>query len=109
MLLPSSIKTDISLATELSQNNIDETTSLPLNRLILKKAFFAREKTIDALEMSLGYVSHLDLTYNSDEVREEHNKMLPRVAELSANILLNQAFWLSIQMFAETEEAQKGQ
>jgi hypothetical protein len=23
--------------------------------------------------------------------------------------LLNQAFWLSIQMFAETEEAQKGQ
>jgi oligopeptidase A len=32
--------------------------------------------------------------------------MLPRVAEFSANILLNDALWLRIKTFAETEEAQ---
>jgi oligopeptidase A len=47
----------------------------------------------------------LDATCNSDELRAEHNKMLPRVVEFGANVLLNDDLWLRIKSFAETEEA----
>ncbi|MDR2777046.1 MAG: M3 family metallopeptidase [Puniceicoccales bacterium] len=105
-LLPKYIESDISLAIELSQKNIDEISSLPLNKLTFKNTIIALEKATDPLDVAWGYVSHLDSTCNSDELREEHNKMLPRVAEFSANILLNDALWLRIKTFAETEEAQ---
>lgn len=105
-LLPKYIESDISLAIELSQKNIDEIASLPLNKLTFKNTIIALEKAADPLDVAWSYVSHLDSTCNSDELREEHNKMLPRVAEFSANILLNDALWLRIKTFAETEEAQ---
>jgi oligopeptidase A len=105
-LLPKYIESDISLAIELAQKNIDEIASLPLNKLTFKNTIVALEKATDPLDVAWGYVSHLDSTCNSDELRAEHNKMLPRVAEFSANILLNDALWLRIKTFAETEEAQ---
>ncbi|MDR0693285.1 MAG: M3 family metallopeptidase [Puniceicoccales bacterium] len=105
-LLPEYIESDISLAIELSQKNIDEIASLPLNKLTFKNTIIALEKATDPLDVAWGYVSHLDATCNSNELREEHNKMLPRVAKFSANILLNDALWLRIKTFAEMEEAQ---
>ncbi|MDR2779228.1 MAG: M3 family metallopeptidase [Puniceicoccales bacterium] len=104
-LLPKYIESDISLAIDLSQKNIDEIASLPLNKLTFKNTILAFEKATDPLDMAWSYVSHLDSTCNSDELRVEHNKMLPRVAEFGANILLNDSLWLRIKAFAKTEEA----
>jgi oligopeptidase A len=77
-----------------------------LNKLTLKNIILALEKAIGPLDILSGYVSHLDSTCNSDKFLKEHNKTLPRVAEISANILLNDVLWLRIKTFAEAEEAQ---
>jgi oligopeptidase A len=106
-LLPKYIETDTKLAIEEAQKNIDEIASLPLGELTFKNTILALEKAGKRLHMAWGYVEHLDSTCNSDELRAEHNKMLPLIAEFGANILLNDDLWLRIKTFAETEEAKK--
>ncbi|MDR1595964.1 MAG: M3 family metallopeptidase [Puniceicoccales bacterium] len=104
-LLPKYIESDVKLAIEMSQRNIDTIASLPLDELTFQNTILALEKVSDPLDTAWSYVGHLDATCNSDELRAEHNKMLPLVAEFSANILLNDDLWLRIRTFAETDEA----
>ncbi|MDR3144242.1 MAG: M3 family metallopeptidase [Puniceicoccales bacterium] len=104
-LLPKYIEGDIGLAIGLAQKNIDAIASLPLDGLTFANAIVALEKASDPLDFAWEYVGHLDATCNSDELRAEQNEMLPKVVEFGANVLLNDALWLRIKSFAETEEA----
>jgi oligopeptidase A len=104
-LLPKYVEPDIELAIELAQRNIDAIASLPLDGLTFKNTIVALENASNQLDMAWGYVGHLDSTCNSEELRTEFNKMLPRVAEFGANILLNDDLWVRIKTFADSEEA----
>ncbi|MDR1401515.1 MAG: M3 family metallopeptidase [Puniceicoccales bacterium] len=106
-LLPKHIESDIRLAIDEAQMNIDGITSVPINELTFKNTILALERAGRKLHMAWSYVGHLDATCNSDELRAEYNKMLPLVAEFGANILLNDDLWLRIKTFAKTEEAEK--
>ncbi|MDR1433398.1 MAG: M3 family metallopeptidase [Puniceicoccales bacterium] len=104
-LLPKYIEGDIKYAIALAQKNIDAIAALPLDKLTFENTILALERAGAPLDRGWKCVNHLDATCNCEELRAEHNKMLPLVAEFGANILLNDDLWLRIKTFAETAEA----
>ncbi len=72
------------------------------------------ENTIEALDAGLetlnrawGLVGHLDSVCNSPELREAHNKMLPKVSEFFSSIPLNEPLWKTLKTFGESPAVHK--
>lgn len=106
-LLPEYVENDVNMAIEIAQANIDNISSLPVDSVTFENTIVALEHADKILDRAWSYVEHLDATCNSQEIRDVINKMLPKVAEFSANILLNDDLWLRIKSFAESEEAKR--
>lgn len=106
-LLPKYIERDVNIAIDVAQANIDAIASLPIEDVTFENTIVALEHADKVLDRAWSYVGHLDATCNSQEIRDVINKMLPKVAEFSANILLNDDLWLRIKTFAESERAKK--
>ena len=103
-LLPEYIERDVNIAIDMAQANIDAIASLPIEDVTFENTILALERADKTLDRAWSYVGHLDSTCNSQEIRDVINKMLPKVAEFSANILLNDDLWLRIKTLSKSEE-----
>lgn len=105
-LTPDHIENDIGYALSDAQNNIDRIASQDLDKLTFENTILALEYASNLLDRGWERVSHLDAVCNSDELRAEYNKMLPRVVEFGSNIILNDALWARIKKFSESKDAE---
>jgi oligopeptidase A len=67
-----------------------------------ENTFLALDDATDALNGAWGRVSHLQAVADTPELREAHNKALPRVAAFAAGIPLRPALWGRLRAFAES-------
>jgi oligopeptidase A len=67
-----------------------------------ENTFLALDEATDALNRAWTRVTHLQSVADSPELREAHNKALPRVSAFSARIPLRSALWERLKAFAET-------
>ncbi len=104
-LTPEHIENDISFAIKEAQKNIDAIASQDINDVSFESTVLALSYATELLDRGWGRVSHLDGVCNSDELRNEYNKMLPAVVEFSSNIILNDALWARIKAFSESDES----
>jgi oligopeptidase A len=68
-------------------------------------SFLALDEATDALNRAWGRVSHLQAVADTPELREAHNRALPRVAAFGAAIPLRQALWRRLCAFAQSNAA----
>ena len=101
------VVSDIKFAIEIAQKNIDQIASLPLNEVTFDNTIKALHDADNDLSTAHSLMSHLVSTCDSDELREEYNKVLPLLSEFSSNILLNDDLWARIKAFSETEAAKE--
>ncbi len=106
LLEPKAIESDITLAVEEAQKNIDSLAAWDgESELTFENTLHALETASEALDRGWGALSHLDSVRNNDEQREAYNAMLPKVTEFSSRIVLNDGLWTRIKAYSETDEA----
>jgi oligopeptidase A len=67
--------------------------------------FLALDDATDALNRAWTRVTHLQSVADSPELREAHNKVLPKVSAFTAGIPLRPALWARLKAFADLPEA----
>jgi oligopeptidase A len=70
-----------------------------------ENTFLALDSTNDGLNRAWGRVTHLQSVADSPELREAHNRVLPRVSAFLARIPLRDALWRRLNAFARLAEA----
>jgi len=70
-----------------------------------ENTFLALDEATDALNRAWGRVSHLQAVADTPELREAHNRALPRVAAFAAGIPLRQSLWRRLRAFADSPAA----
>jgi len=70
-----------------------------------ENTFIALDEATDALNRAWTRVTHLQSVADSKELREAHNKALPKVSAFSARIALRPALWARLKAFAGTPAA----
>jgi oligopeptidase A len=70
-----------------------------------ENTFVALDEATDALNRAWSRVTHLQSVADSPQLREAHNKVLPRVSAFSASIPLRPALWARLKAFAALPEA----
>jgi len=99
------IQSEITLALEHSEKNLQAIRSLHLDKLTFHNTIQALEKATTDLDYAWGLVSHLDSVCNTEDLRKAHNEMLPKVSAFGAKILLDSQLWKVILAYSGTEEA----
>jgi oligopeptidase A len=72
-----------------------------------ENTFLALDETTDALNRAWTRVTHLQSVADSPELRDAHNKALPKVSAFTARIPLRPALWARLKAFAETPAASR--
>jgi oligopeptidase A len=67
--------------------------------------FLALDEATDALSRAWGRVAHLQSVADTPELREAHNKVLPRVSAFTAGVPLRAALWARLRAYTELPEA----
>jgi oligopeptidase A len=67
--------------------------------------FLALDEATDALNRAWSRVTHLQSVADSKELREAHNRALPRVSAFLASIPLRPALWATLRAYSETAAA----
>lgn len=104
-LTPDCIEDDINKALKDAQAIIDTISaqsSDTVNELSYESTVLALEEATEPLDHAWGLVEHLDSVCNSQELREMHNKMLPKVTEFFSSIPLNEDLWEVLRAFGES-------
>ena len=96
---------DITLALERAQANIDAVADQDRGRMTFESVLIGLEEATRELNEAWALVEHLDSVYNSQELREAHNEMLPKVSAFRAKIPLNDHLWDLIETYSKTDEA----
>lgn len=107
-LTPNHLETDISRALEDAQSAIDMVSALADSDTALsyESTIKALDEGLEPLNRAWGLVSHLDSVNNSPELREAHNKMLPKVTDFFSSIPLNEPLWKTLKAFGESDAVQ---
>jgi oligopeptidase A len=74
-------------------------------RLTFENTFLALDEATDGLNRAWGRVSHLQSVADTPELREAHNRVLPKVTAFGARIPLRPALWEKLKAFADSPEA----
>lgn len=105
-LVPGAIEEDIQMALDEAQKRLDDLCGeFDSAALTFENTLLALESATENLSKAWGLVGHLDSVRNSDELREAHNAMLPKVTQFYSRIPLNDALWKRIKAYSETDEA----
>jgi oligopeptidase A len=67
-----------------------------------ENTFLALDNATDELNRAWSRVSHLQSVADSPELREAHNRALPRVSAFGARIPLRPALWAKLRAFADS-------
>lgn len=102
---PEYIESDIRLAIENSQKQIDSIADQDLATVSYESTLIALEEATKTLEEGWGYVSHLDSVSNSEDLRKAKNAVLSEVTTFFSGIALNEKLWKVIKAFSQSEEA----
>jgi len=70
-----------------------------------ENTFLALDLATDELNCAWNRVSHLEAVMDTPELREAHNRVLPRVSAFFARIPLRPALWGRLREFAQTPAA----
>jgi oligopeptidase A len=104
-LTPAHVEADIEEALATAEKNLDILAGVDRGCLTCENTLLAFDDVTKILDDAWGKVGHLDSVCNSPELREVHNKMLPKVTEFSAKIHMNEGLWDLIKTYAETPAA----
>ena len=106
-LTPEHIETDITKALNDAKSSVDAVAALAQSNeaLSYQNTIVALDDGLEALNRAWGLISHLDSVCNSSELRDAHNKMLPKVSEFYSSIPLNQNLWNTLKAFGESDAA----
>lgn len=97
-LTPDHIEADITKALEEAKTAV-EAVAAQQTPLTYTNTISALDDGLDTLNRAWGLVSHLDSVCNSPQLREAHNKMLPKVSEFFAGIPLNESLWKTLKAY----------
>jgi oligopeptidase A len=106
-LTPDQIEVAIDEALALAKANVDAIASQDISSVTYESTFLALEDASETLDHAWGKVAHLQSVADSPELRDAHNKMLPKVTAFSSGIHLNLELWKRLKVFAETAAANK--
>jgi oligopeptidase A len=104
-LTPDHIEADITKALTDAQAAVDTVAARSADTpdsLTYENTLAALDTGLETLNRAWGLVSHLDSVCNSPELRDAHNKMLPKVSEFFSGIPLNEALWNTLKTFGES-------
>lgn len=104
-LTPDLIESAIDEALAQAKANVDAIAMQDVSALSYESTFLALEDAAETLNSAWGKVSHLQSVNDSPELREAHNKMLPKVTAFSSGLLLNLELWKRLKAFAESDAA----
>jgi oligopeptidase A len=104
-LRPEFIVPAIEEALSEAQKRIDAIASQDFDKLSYENTFLALDQSTESLALAWAKVSHLQSVADSPDIREAHNKLLPKVSSFYARIPLNAGLWRRLKAFAETPEA----
>lgn len=99
------VEPDIALALERARANIRSLHGLRGGALTFENVLLGFESALRELNLSWGFVQHLDAVNNSPELRKAYNAMLPRVSAFFTTLYLDPALWAVVKAYSETEEA----
>lgn len=102
-LTPEHIEADITKALDDAKAVVNTVAALPQSgsELTYENTIAALDDGLETLNRAWGLVSHLDSVCNSKELRDAHNKMLPKVSEFFSGIPLNESLWNTLKAFGE--------
>lgn len=108
-LTPQHIEADIEQALVAAQTAVDTVAARGADaslELSYANTVAALDAGLEPLNHAWGLVGHLDSVSNSPQLREAHNKMLPKVSEFFSGIPLNESLWKTLKAFGESPAAQ---
>ena len=86
---------------------IDAIATQPLEAVSYESTFLALERSTEDLNRAWEKVTHLQSVADSPELRDAHNRMLPKVTAFYAGIPLNPELWRRLKTFAESSAARE--
>ncbi len=104
-LTPDQIESAIEAALAQAKANIDAIASQDIANVTYESTFLALEDASETLDHAWGKVAHLQSVADSPELRDAHNKMLPKVTAFSSGVHLNLELWKRLKAFSETAAA----
>ena len=104
-LTPESVEVDISKALSRAERSLNKVINQDRGSMSFESVMLGYEDALRELNESWGLVTHLDAVCNTPQVREAHNKMLPKVSAFFAKIPLNEHLWDLVLTYSKTEDA----
>jgi len=104
-LTPDHVETDIDLALDQARQRLDDLAGTDRGQLSFETVLLGLESALEPLEKAWGKVSHLVSVCDSDDLREAHNAMLPKVTEFTTAIYLDEGLWDLLKTYSETSDA----
>ena len=102
---PSAIEPDITLALQQAEAAINAIADQDRGKLSFETVVDALDEATRLLHEAWGLVNHLDALCNSPELREAHNRMLPKVSAFFASIALHEHLWDVLLTYSKTDQA----
>ena len=104
-LKPDAVEVDITKALSRAERALNKVINQDRGKLSFESVMLGYEDALRDLNESWGLVTHLDSVCNTPELREAHNKMLPKVSAFFAKIPLNDHLWDLVLTYSKTEDA----
>jgi oligopeptidase A len=104
-LKPEAVEVDITKALSRAERALNKVINQDRGKLSFESVMLGYEDALRDLNESWGLVTHLDSVCNTPELREAHNKMLPKVSAFFAKIPLNDHLWDLVLTYSKTEDA----
>lgn len=104
---PEHVEPAISVALARAEAATNAIATQPVEQVTFASTFLALEKSREELGNAWGWVTHWQSVCDGPELREAHNKMLPKVSAFYASVPLNTELWTRLKAFADSPAAAK--
>ncbi len=101
------IEADITIAIADAKRAIADICRIKTHQRTFENTVAALEEALQPLEQAWALVCHLSSVKDSKELRDAHNKMLPKVSDFHSSIPQNKKLWQAIKDFSASSAARK--